>query len=146
MNDSFSEKILDGKMVAERIKNVLRKEAKSLKENGVVPKLSIVLAGKDAPSKMFIRMKQKACQDIGIQSELLELPENILEEELIKIINKLNSSKEVTGFIIQLPMPSHINGSRIFETINPQKDVDCLNPVNFGKLVQGTGELLPCTP
>ena len=138
--------IIDGKSIAEKTKNNLKDEVLKLKSKGIVPKLAVVLVGENSASKIYVRNKKRACEEVGIYSEEFNLPENTSEEELIDLIEKLNSNSDINGILVQLPLPFHISETKIAETINPLKDVDVFNPINTGKLLAGYADLIPCTP
>ncbi|MBQ2671824.1 MAG: bifunctional methylenetetrahydrofolate dehydrogenase/methenyltetrahydrofolate cyclohydrolase FolD [Clostridia bacterium] len=138
--------IIDGKTIAEKIKNDLKTEILELKSKGIIPTLAVVLVGENSASKIYVRNKKKACEEIGIYSEEFNLPENTSEDELIDLIEKLNSNSDINGILVQLPLPLHISEKKIAEAVNPIKDVDVFNPVNTGKLLSGNADLIPCTP
>ncbi|MDD5769480.1 MAG: bifunctional 5,10-methylenetetrahydrofolate dehydrogenase/5,10-methenyltetrahydrofolate cyclohydrolase [Candidatus Gracilibacteria bacterium] len=136
--------ILDGKIVAEKIYNELKNEILPLEKK---PKLGAILIGNNSSSIRYIKQKQKWAEYIGVDFELLTFDENISQISLLEEINKLNIDENISGFIIQLPLPKHINEQEIINSINPEKDVDGFHPINQGKIVIGdeTG-LKPCTP
>ncbi|NLI62050.1 MAG: bifunctional methylenetetrahydrofolate dehydrogenase/methenyltetrahydrofolate cyclohydrolase [Methanosarcinaceae archaeon] len=144
-NDSKSN-IIDGRALAKKIDERTAKKAEKLKSEGVFPKLVTVLVGDDPASKMYVNMKHKACERIGIFSEDKILPESTTEDELIQLIRELNSDKEVSGILVQLPVPKHISSQKIMNEIAPEKDPDGFHPVNMGKLMIGDEGLVPCTP
>jgi methylenetetrahydrofolate dehydrogenase (NADP+)/methenyltetrahydrofolate cyclohydrolase len=139
-------KIIDGKKIAEEIQEELKSEVSKLKENGIIPGLAVILVGENPASQVYVKNKSIACEKVGIYSETIRLPENTKEEELLALVDKLNEDKKFNGILVQLPLPKHINESRILEKIEPKKDVDGFHPVNIGKLVQGEETFLPCTP
>lgn len=138
--------IIDGKTIAEKIKNNLKGEVLELKIKGIIPKLAVIQVGENSASKIYVRNKKKACEEIGIYSEEFNLPENTSEDELVDLIEKLNSNSDINGILVQLPLPLHINEKRIAEAIDPLKDVDVFNSINTGKLLSGNADLIPCTP
>ena len=138
--------IIDGKTIAEKIKNNLKSEVLKLKSKGITPKLAVIQVGENSASKIYVRNKKGACEEIGIYSEEFDLPENTSENELIDLIKKLNFNSDINGILVQLPLPLHINEKRIAEAIDPLKDVDVFNPVNTGRLISGDTTLIPCTP
>ena len=138
--------IIDGKSIAEKTKNDLKDKVLELKSKGINPKLAVIAVGENSASKIYVRNKKRACDEIGIYSEEFSLPENTSEEELIDLIEKLNSNAYINGILVQLPLPLHINETKIAEAINPLKDVDVFNPLNTGKLLSGNADLIPCTP
>jgi len=139
-------KIIDGKQIAEEVKTKLKNEIDSLKENGVTPHLSVLLVGDNPASQVYVSMKEKACDKLGISSEVRRLSKEISQEEVIKNVEELNNNDDVNGILIQLPLPKHLKENEILMKIDPQKDVDGLHPVNFGKLLAGNPEFVPCTP
>jgi len=138
--------IIDGKEIAEEIKKQLKVRVQKLKNRGITPTLAIVMVGQRHDSKIFTRNKQKACEEVGINANLYEYPENMKEEGLTKLIWKLNKDKKIHGIIVQLPLPKHIDEKKILTTISPEKDVDGLNPVNVGQVLIGNEFIAPCTP
>lgn len=139
-------KILDGKKLAGKIKAELKQEVSALKEKGFLPGLAVILVGNDVASRIYIESKKKACREIGIYSQNYELKENVSEKELLELIEKLNSAKNIHGILVQLPLPGKINEIKIIEAIAPEKDVDCFHPENIGKMFLGFPRYLPCTP
>lgn len=142
----MSAKILDGKKIASKIKDELRSEVLHLQEKGVIPGLAVILVGDDAASKIYVKNKKKACEEIGINSQVFEMAETTSEEELLKLIQKLNQDNRIHGILVQLPLPGHINEGKIIEAIDPKKDVDCFHPYNVGRMSIGIGDFFPCTP
>lgn len=142
--------ILDGKATAAAIKKELTERVAALKERGVTPGLATVLVGDDPASHSYVGGKHRDCAEIGIASIRVELPETISQEELEAELDKLNTDPACTGYIVQLPLPKHIDTNRILEKIAPEKDADGLHPMNLGRLVLNVGEELdsplPCTP
>ena len=139
-------KILDGKKIAERIKEEIKSEVLELKNDGIVPGLAVIIVGNDSASKIYVNNKKKACEEVGINSEVYELEEKTSQEELLKLIKKLNQDEAVHGILVQLPLPEHINKDEIILAIDPKKDVDCFHPENIGKVFLELPEILPCTP
>ena len=138
---------LDGKLYREEIFADLKERVARLKaEHGVTPGLATVLVGEDPASQNYVRMKHKDCEELGIASIMKELPGDCTQEELEKLIDELNNDPAVTGYIVQLPLPKHLDENRILELIDPAKDADGLHPVNLGKLVLNEPAPLPCTP
>lgn len=145
----MSSEIIDGKLIANRIKKQLVSKIKNLNKNyGLVPNLKIILIGNNPVSKIYVTNKLKQAKEMSIDAELIALSDNIQLEELTAIIEKLNNSQNVSGIIIQLPLPSHIPINSVILAISPNKDVDGFHPINVGKLSLGTWEdiLIPCTP
>lgn len=138
-------KIIDGKEIADGIRAGLKEELIHLRESGVVPTLHIILVGENPGSKIYVRVKEKYCKEVGLNFELEELPETVKEGELIKKIRKLNKDKKVNGIIVQLPLPDQISKDKVLEAIDPQKDVDALTPYNLGRLVVGDESLSAAT-
>ena len=138
--------IIDGRAVSKKIKQDLKKEVESLKEKGINPCLAVVIVGNDPASKVYVAGKIRDCKEIGIESKHFELDENTSEDELLKLVKKLNEDKEVSGLLVQLPLPKHINEKTIINAIDPKKDVDAFHPVNVGKIMIGDYDFLPCTP
>jgi methylenetetrahydrofolate dehydrogenase (NADP+)/methenyltetrahydrofolate cyclohydrolase len=140
-------KIIDGKAIAEEMRADLASEIEELKRSGVTPGLAVVLVGEDPASQVYVRMKGKACEKIGIYSETIKLPVETSESELMEIIDRLNNDKKIHGFLVQLPLPKHINERNILLSILPEKDVDGFHPVNVGKVASGdTTGFPPATP
>jgi len=141
----LSELIL-GKAISESIYTELRERIESLKSKGITPGLAVVLVGSDPASEVYVRMKGKKCEELGMHSVTMTLPENTTEEELLKKVEELNNDKSVHGFLVQLPLPPHIDEKKVIYAIDPKKDVDCFHPVNVGKMLIGEPEFLPATP
>ena len=138
--------ILDGKMVAKKIKDNLKIEVDELKENGIIPKLAVIMVGNDPGSKIYVRNKSIACTEVGIEYEEYLLEDNTTMEELLELIKKLNNDETVTGILLQSPIPRGLDINAAFRAIDPKKDVDGFNPVNVGKLCLGQDTLVSCTP
>lgn len=139
--------IIDGKKVAKEIRLELKEKVSGLKNKyGRVPGLVAILVGENPASQVYVRMKQRACDEVGIYSEVLRLPEETKETELIEIIQKYNSDEKINGILVQLPLPGHISENKIIEAISPDKDVDGFHPINLGNLVIGKDTFYPCTP
>lgn len=139
-------KILDGKSISEEIKNAIKSEVGRLKVKGVTPGLAVVLVGDNPASKVYVKNKQKACENVGIYSEEYKLPESTSQEELLIIVDRLNKNSKIHGILVQLPLPKHINSDTILKAINPSKDVDGFHPYNVGMLMIGEPVFIPCTP
>jgi methylenetetrahydrofolate dehydrogenase (NADP+)/methenyltetrahydrofolate cyclohydrolase len=142
----MSAQILDGKAVAVAIKAELTVRVNTLKAKGITPGLGTVLVGDDPGSHSYVGGKHRDCQEVGINSIRIDLSQNATEKDVLAAIADLNSSKECTGYIVQLPLPKGINTQRILEAIDPSKDADGLHPFNLGRLVLGYDAPLPCTP
>ncbi len=139
-------KILNGKEVSARIKDELKDKVTELKKDGIFPGLAVVLVGNDPASRVYVNSKKKACEFIGIESFEFTLPEDSTEQQLLELVYKLNSDKQVNGILVQLPLPKHINEENIINAINPSKDVDAFHPANVGRIMTGNPIFLPCTP
>ena len=137
---------LDGKLYRDEIFEDLEKRVERLKEAGYTPGLATVLVGDDPGSHSYVKMKHRDCEQIGIASIRRDLPADTTQEELEAVITELNGSPECTGYIVQLPLPKHLDENRILGLIDPEKDADGLHPVNLGKLVLNEPAPLPCTP
>lgn len=139
--------IISGKQIAKEMKSELAADvADFIQNNGVVPCLAAVLVGDDPASQVYVRNKQRACDAVGMDSQLHRLPSETTEEELLTLVAKLNRDSAVHGILVQLPLPKQINEDRILRAINPAKDVDAFHPENVGLMVQGQPRFLPCTP
>lgn len=142
--------VMDGKTLAEEIKQDIARRAKIMKERGITPTLATILVGDDPSSKTYVDGKYRDCGEVGINFGLYKLPSSVTERELIELIERLNDDEDVHGIIVQLPLPKHINRKNVTMGISPLKDVDGLHPYNVGKLWLGAYELendlLPCTP
>ena len=139
-------KIIDGKAISAAIKDELKEQVKAYKEQGIEITLAVVKVGNDPASAVYVRNKEKACEYVGITSRTLALPEETTEEELLKVVEDLNNDSAVNGILVQLPLPKHIDESKILLAIDSNKDVDGFHPVNVGKMVIGEDAFLPCTP
>lgn len=142
----MSAQILDGKAVASAIKAQLTTRVSTLKSRGITPGLGTVLVGDDPGSHSYVDGKHRDCQEVGINSIRIDLPNNATERDVLAAIADLNSSKECTGYIVQLPLPQGIHTQKVLEAIDPAKDADGLHPLNLGRLVSGYYSPLPCTP
>ena len=138
--------IIDGKKVASEIKAELMQEVKELKEKNIVPQLALLLVGNDPASEIYVNNKHKFCNEIGVISIIERQPDNISEAKILEIIGKWNTDKNINGILVQLPLPKHINETKIILSINPSKDVDGFHPENIGRLVAGLPCYIPCTP
>lgn len=139
--------IISGSALSKEIKTQLSVEVeKAKRKHGRTPKLSIVLVGDQEDSARYVKIKKRACEEVGMEGEIHFLPENISQSQLLELVNSLNQDHAVDGILIQLPLPGHINQEYILEAINYQKDADALHPMNVGKLSDGAAGILPCTP
>lgn len=139
-------KIIDGKAIAAGIRADLAKEVEKLTAQGNTPGLDVVLVGDNPASAVYVRMKKRACEEIGVNSTIHRLPEETTQEELLGLINELNANQKVHGILVQLPLPSHLDEEEVINSIAPQKDVDGFHPINVGKLQIGDEGFVPCTP
>jgi methylenetetrahydrofolate dehydrogenase (NADP+) / methenyltetrahydrofolate cyclohydrolase len=141
-------KLLDGKLVAEKIKADIALEVKTtMLDKGLpTPHLAAILVGEDPASQTYVASKEKDCKEVGFISSVYRYPANVTQEKLLEAIHFLNNDPEVDGFIVQLPLPKHIDENRIIEAIRPEKDVDGFHPVNVGRMVQNIPSYLPATP
>lgn len=138
--------LIDGKAVSKKIKQDLKEEVNALKAKNINPCLAVVIVGNDPASKVYVAGKIRDCEEIGIESKHFELSENTSEAELLELVNQLNNDKNVSGLLVQLPLPKHINEKTIINAIDPKKDVDAFHPTNVGKIMIGDYDFLPCTP
>jgi methylenetetrahydrofolate dehydrogenase (NADP+)/methenyltetrahydrofolate cyclohydrolase len=139
--------IISGTEVAKQIREELKLEIAELKtKHNLVPGLATVLVGDDPASKVYVGAKEKACHDLGIYSERHDIPGNSTEEQVLDLVHRLNNDTKIHGILVQIPLPKHINESKILYTINPKKDVDGFHPVSLGKLMIGEPDFIPCTP
>ena len=139
-------KLLLGKEVSARIKGELRTEVEELKKQGINPGLAVIIVGEDPASQVYVRNKERACEECGIYSEKYALPEETTQEELLKLIDELNRKESISGILVQLPVPKHIDEKAVINAIDPKKDVDAFHPVNVGKIMVGNYDFVPCTP
>ena len=139
-------KIIDGKTLAKTTRESLKADVEELRKNGIIPKLAVILVGNDSASQIYVRNKSKACNEIGVEFEEILLKENTKMEELLEIIDRLNDRKDITGILLQSPIPKHLDINEAFRRISPQKDVDGFNPVNVGKLCLNQDTFVSCTP
>jgi methylenetetrahydrofolate dehydrogenase (NADP+)/methenyltetrahydrofolate cyclohydrolase len=139
--------LLDGRKTAEQIKSELAAEVAERKKQGLkIPHLAAILVGEDGASQTYVNAKVKACEKVGFESSLLRFAADLPEEVLLDEIRKLNENHEVDGFIVQLPLPAHIDEQKVIHAVHPDKDVDGFHPVNIGKLVLGIPAFVPATP
>ena len=139
--------IIDGKKEAEIIRNEIKKEISDLKKkSGKTPSLTVILIGDFAPSLIYVKNKEKSAKEVGINSEIIRYPKNVSEKDILKKIEELNKNDEISGILVQLPLPSQISKEKIINAINPSKDVDGFNPINVGNLSSGYDSIVPCTP
>ena len=139
-------KLISGNEIAQQIREELKRETTQLKEHNVVPGLVTILVGQNAASVSYVTAKQKTSKELGFYSIQDNQPENITEEQLLTLIAQYNNDPRIHGILVQLPLPKHINETKILYAIDPKKDVDGFHPVNVGKLMIGEADYLPCTP
>ena len=145
-NPKYYAKLTMEEELARKIREELKLKVDKLKENGIVPKLAVILVGDDSASKVYVKNKSKACQDVGVEFEEILLDENTSMERLLEIIEKLNNREDINGILLQSPIPKGLNIQEAFEKIHCKKDVDGFNPVNVGKLMIGEDTFISCTP
>ena len=139
--------LIDGKKEAAELRERLKKEVSELKSKyNKVPGLTVILIGDMAPSQIYVRMKEKAANEAGLKSEVVRYPDSIEEKKVLDKINELNKDDSVSGILVQLPLPKHIDKQKVIEAILPSKDVDGFHPMNVGNLSSGYESLVPCTP
>ena len=134
---------LDGKALAQKVKERVRQEAAGLPRR---PGLAMVLVGEDPASHVYVRGKSRDCEQCGIYSETYDLPENTTQTQLLALVEELNGREDIDGIIVELPLPAHLDERQVLEAVAPDKDVDCFHPFNAGKLFVGEKGFLPCTP
>ena len=138
--------LIDGKELAKKTRQNLKLECDELKKEGINPKLAVIMVGDNPASKVYVKNKSKACQEVGIEYEEYLLDSNIKQEELIKLIKKLNEDKTINGILLQSPIPNGLDINEAFRTIDYKKDVDGFHPMNVGKLALGQDTFVSCTP
>ena len=140
-------KIIDGKLISEQIKKEIAAEVADMIDHGIAaPHLAAVIVGDDGASKTYVASKEKACHSVGMTSSVYRLPASTTEKEMLDLVAFLNNDPEIDGYIIQLPLPKHIDEDKVISAIDPKKDVDGFTPVNVGKMLIGEDCFLPCTP
>lgn len=137
---------MDGKMVSAKVRGNILEEVNKLKEQGVRPGLAVIIVGEDPASQIYVRNKERACEECGIYSEKYALPENTTQDELLELIDRLNRDPKISGILCQMPVPKHISEQAVIDAIDPSKDVDAFHPVNVGKIMVGNFDFKPCTP
>jgi len=142
----MSAQIIDGKNISDAIREELRQEVDRLKEQGITPGLVVILVGDDPASQVYVNNKAKACQQLGYYSEVVRLPADTSQEELLGAIARYNAQNNIHGILVQLPLPKHIEEKAVIDAISVEKDVDGFHPVSVGNLMIGDEALLPCTP
>lgn len=139
--------IIDGRSISKTIREEIRQAVAELRKDvGIVPGLAVVIVGEDPASLVYVRNKKKACEEVGFRSEVYELPEETTQEELVSLIDRLNSDSEIHGILVQLPLPKHLDEEEILLRMDPDKDVDAFHPYNVGRMMIGDPKFLPCTP
>lgn len=138
--------MIDGKEIASDLRKDMRAEVDLLKNEQIVPGLAVILVGNDHASRTYVNNKRKACEDLGMHSLLIELPDTVSEQDLLTQISDLNHDESIHGILVQLPLPKHINEIKVIECIIPEKDVDGFHPINIGRMMTGQDAFLPCTP
>ena len=145
--EGYESRIIDGKALAQLIEREVGSRVESLKsDRGVTPGLATILVGNDPASKIYVRLKHKACERVGIRAEDYLLPAEASQEELLSLIDTLNKNRDVHAILLQLPLPKHLFPQEAMEAIAPEKDADCFHPYNMGKLMIGDEGLVPCAP
>lgn len=139
-------KLIDGKTISAELRAQMKKEVAALAEDGITPGLAVVIVGDDPASKVYVRNKKKACEELGIYSEEYALPAETTQDELLALIRKLNTKPDIDGILVQLPLPKQLDEKAVIEAISPDKDVDAFSAANVGKIMIGDYKLLPCTP
>ena len=139
--------IIDGKKISAVLRGKLKEKVSKLKSiYNAVPGLTVILVGEDPPSKIYVKNKEKSAIEVGINSEVIRYQDNVEEKVVLNKIKELNENDKVSGILVQLPLPKHIDKRKVIETINPNKDVDGLHPMNVGNLSSGYDSMVPCTP
>lgn len=138
--------IIDGKLIANEIREELKKEVQELKASGITPGLGVILVGDDPASRSYVTAKEKACDNLGLYSENVKLPLGTTEEDLLALVDKMNKNSKIDGILVQLPLPNHIDTDKVIMSILPEKDVDGFHPQSIGKMIMGKDTFLPCTP
>lgn len=138
--------IIDGRAVSKAVREQVKAETVGVKEMGVTPGLAVIIVGDDPASQVYVRNKEKACEEVGFYSEKFALPAETTQEELNNLVLELNDRPDINGILCQLPLPSHLNDKEVINLINPLKDVDAFHPVNVGAIMIGDYNFLPCTP
>ena len=138
--------IIDGKLVSKQVRQRVKEETEKLKAKGITPGLAVIIVGDDPASQVYVKNKEKACDEVGFYSEKYALSENTTQEELNNLVKELNNKKEISGILCQLPLPKHLDDKEVINLIDPIKDVDAFHPVNVGAIMIGDYNFLPCTP
>lgn len=138
--------IIDGKQLAKQIRVGIKEEVESLKQKGIFPKLAVIMVGEDKASKVYVKNKSKACNEVGIHYEEILLPTDTTKETLLQTIEELNQRRDIHGILLQSPIPAHLDIHEAFETIDFRKDVDGFHPINIGRLTLNRQTFISCTP
>lgn len=138
--------LIDGKELARKTRQNLKIDCDNLKSKGIIPKLAVIMVGDNPASKVYVKNKSKACEEVGIEYEEFLLDENTTQKDLISLIEQLNEREDVSGILLQSPIPAHLDINEAFRTISPKKDVDGFHPVSVGKLTLGQDTFVSCTP
>ena len=139
--------LIDGKKIAAELREQLKKEVSSLKDKyNKVPGLTVILIGDLTPSQIYVRNKEKSANEVGLKSEVIKYPDSVEEKVILDKIKELNNDESVSGILVQLPLPKHIDKKKVIETIAHSKDVDGFHPMNVGNLSSGYESSVPCTP
>lgn len=139
--------IIDGKRISAEIRSEIAQNTATFKEErGYAPGLAVIIVGEDPASQVYVRNKKKACEEVGFYSESYELPTETTQDELLSLIDRLNSDENIHGILVQLPLPKHLDETAVLLRIKPEKDVDAFHPYNVGKIMIGDYNFLPCTP
>src|SRR5699024_3637354 len=138
--------LINGKEIAENLRERMKKDVIMLNEQGIHPHLTVIIIGDDPASHSYVRAKEKASKQVGIQSEIIQKETTITEEALLKEIQRLNQTPDVHGILVQLPLPDHIDEQKVIEAIDPTKDVDGFHPINAGKIMTNQDTSKSCTP
>lgn len=139
-------RLIDGKKIAAQIRAEVKAEVDALKKKGITPGLAVVIVGDDPASHVYVRGKARACEELGMNSFVHKLPANATERRVMNLVKKLNADPKVHAFLVQSPLPKHINENKVVTAIDPAKDADGFHPVNVGKLLIGEPAMMPCTP
>ena len=138
--------VIDGKAVSRSVRERVKQETAELKAKGITPGLAVIVVGDDPASAVYVRNKEKACDEVGFYSEKYALPASTTQKELNDLVDELNARPEISGILCQLPLPAHLDDKEVIARINPIKDVDAFHPVNVGAIMIGDYHFLPCTP
>ena len=139
--------LIDGKKISQQLKDEIAEATSQRKQKGLkAPHLAVILVGEDGGSQTYVRMKVKACEQVGFKSTKIDYPDTVTEDELLAKIKEINADNDIDGLLVQLPLPKHISEEKVIESIDPSKDVDGFHPISMGKLVAGMPTFLPATP